>query len=390
LPGRLTFAFDRSRVGRFKKSRDQRRVRCGPLSRLGFSRVARSNRGNNGMRFTHRAIHWRTAAACAFVLSLAAAADPGRAVAQQSYVMKLGLATINDAQHEWAKRFVAMVEKDSGGRIKGQIYPASQLGPIPREIEGVQFGAIQGYIGPPEFLVGVDDRFEVLSAPGLVTDMAHGVRVTGDPEMQKTMFALGANKGIHGVALFVSQPSSIVSRTAIRHLSDIRGKKLRVLAADMQQEMLKRLGASPIAMTLGDVLPAIQQGAIDGAVLAVTVDTTMRYYDAAKYITTTGQPFIFSMSFLSKKWFDGLPKDLQTILDTDAGKAAAEVNPWAADFYNKEAQVWAQHGEIINLPANEQAEMMSTLQTVGQDIVKRKPDLAQPYDVFAAVAKRTK
>jgi len=356
---------------------------------MGMFAVARRQRGVNDMRVTHCGMGWPTAA-CAVVLSLAAIGISGRAAAQQTYVMKLGLATINDAQHQWAKRFAAMVEKDSGGRIKGQIYPASQLGPIPREIEGVQFGAIQGYIGPPEFLVGVDDRFEVLSAPGLVNSMEHGIRVTEDPEMQKTMFALGANKGIHGVALWVSQPSSIVSRTAIRHLADIKGKKLRVLAADMQQEMLKRLGASPIAMTLGDVLPAIQQGAIDGAVLAVTVDTTMRYYDAAKYITATGQPFIFSMAFLSKKWFDGLPKDLQTILDTDAGKAAAEVNPWAADFYNTEAKVWAQHGEIINLPANEQAQMMNTLETVGQDVVKRKPDLAQPYGVFVAVAKRTK
>ena len=48
----------------------------------------------------------------------------------KTYVMKLGTATINEAQHEWCKRFVAMVEKDSGGRIKGEIYPASQLGPI--------------------------------------------------------------------------------------------------------------------------------------------------------------------------------------------------------------------------------------------------------------------
>ena len=72
----------------------------------------------------------------------------------------------------------------------------------------------------------------------------------------------------------------------------------------MQQEVVRRLGASPITMTLGDVLPAIQQGAIDGAVLARSVDTAMRYYDAAKYITETGQPFIFSMAFLSKKWFE--------------------------------------------------------------------------------------
>ena len=336
------------------------------------------------------AIRPRTASAtCACIALLALTFGAARAD-DKTYVMKLGTATNNDAQHEWCKRFVAMVERDSGGRIKGEIYPASQLGPIARQIEGVQFGAIQGYVGPPEFLVGVDTRYEVLSAPGLVTDMAHGIRVTSDTELQKLMFSLGANKGIHGVALFVSQPSSIIARNPVRHLADLKGKKLRVLAADMQQEMLKRLGASPVAMTLGDVLPAIQQGAIDGAVLALTVDTTMRFYDAAKYITQTNQPFIFSMAFLSKKWFDALPKDLQTTLDTDAGRAAAEINPWEADFYIQARQTWSQHGEIIDLPADEQAEMMSSLEAVGQDVAKQKPELAAAYKVFAAVAKRTK
>jgi TRAP-type transport system periplasmic protein len=307
----------------------------------------------------------------------------------KTFVMKLGTATINEAQHEWCKRFVAAVEKDSGGRIKGEIYPASQLGPIPREIEGVQFGAIQGYIGPPEFLVGVDDRFEVLSAPGLINDMAHGIRAASDPELQKLMFSFGAEKGIHGVGLWVSQPSSIISRTPVRHLADLKGKKLRVLAADMQQEMLKRLGASPIAMTLGDVLPAIQQGTIDGAVLATTVDATMKMYDAAKYITETGQPFIFSMAFISKKWFDALPSDLQAIIDANALKAAAGVNPWAADFYEAQRKVWSEHGELISLPADEQAEMMKSLADVGADVAKRKPDLEKAYNVFVEVAKRT-
>jgi TRAP-type transport system periplasmic protein len=354
------------------------------LQKLGYAR------GRNVMDLVMLGARSRMASVAGAFAVLLALTLSAHAADDQSYVMKLGLATINDAQHEWCKRFVAMVEKDTGGKIKGEIYPASQLGPIPREIEGVQFGAIQGYVGPPEFLVGVDDRFEVLSAPGLVTGMAHGIKVASDPQLQKTMFSLGADKGIHGVALFVSQPSSIVSRTPIRHLADLKGKKLRVLAADMQQEMLNRLGASPIAMTLGDVLPAIQQGTIDGAVLALTVDTTMRYYDAAKYITETNQPFIFSMAFLSKKWFDGLPNNLQTILDTDARKAAAEVDPWEVDFYAKEKQIWAQHGEIINLPANEQAEMMTTLEGVGQDVVKRKPELGATYAIFAAVAKKTK
>src|ERR1700752_1438401 len=158
-------------------------------------------RWETDVRLMKRRAQARAAAISAFIFALALSFSAARAE-DNTYVMKLGIATINESQHEWCKRFVAMVEKDSGGRIKGEIYPASQLGSIPREIEGVQFGAIQGYVGPPEFLTGIDERYEVLSAPGLVTDMAHEVRVANDPELQKLMFGLGAEKGIHGAALF--------------------------------------------------------------------------------------------------------------------------------------------------------------------------------------------
>jgi TRAP-type transport system periplasmic protein len=341
------------------------------------------------MRLMQRGIG-ALAAAGALLLPLIATPHAARAADGKSYVMKLGLATINDSQHEWCKRFVAMVEKDSGGRIKGQIYPASQLGSIPREIEGVQFGDIQGYIGPPEFLSGVDPRFEITSAPGLITDIPHAVRVATDPQLQKLMFSLGANKGIHGAALFIAQPSSVIARDPIRHLADFKGKKLRVLAAAMEQEMMNRLGATPVAMTLADVLPAIQQGAIDGALAAMTVYTTMHYWDASKYITETGQPFIFSMAFLSKKWFDALPKDLQTIVDSDAAKASAEINPWEEAFYAKQREIWAQHGDLISLPPAEQADMMKLLSGVGDDVTKGKPELHQAYQVFVDAVNRTK
>jgi TRAP-type transport system periplasmic protein len=116
----------------------------------------------------------------------------------------------------------------------------------------------------------------------------------------------------------------------------------------------------------------------------------MHFWDAAKYVTETNQPFIFSMSFLSKKWYDSLPKDLQTIVDNDGPKVAAAVNPWEAAFFAKQREIWAQHGELISLPANEQADMMRSLAAVGADVAKRKPGVEQAYDVFAEVAKRTR
>jgi len=192
------------------------------------------------MRLAKRGIELSTVFGVAgFVLSLALTLNGARAVEAKTYVMKLGTATINESQHEWCKRFAAMVERDTGGRIKGEIYPASQLGAIPREIEGVQFGEIQGYVGPPEFLADIDERYEVPSAPGLVTDMAHEIRVVNDPELRNLMLGLGADMGIHGAALFIAQPSLVIARTPIHHLADFKGKKLRVLAADMQQEMIK-------------------------------------------------------------------------------------------------------------------------------------------------------
>jgi TRAP-type C4-dicarboxylate transport system substrate-binding protein len=96
------------------------------------------------------------------------------------------------------------------------------------------------------------------------------------------------------------------------------------------------------------------------------------------------------MAFLSKKWFDSLPKDLQAIIDADAAKAASEVNPWEIKFFNKARESWAQHGEIISLPANEQAELMKSVTAVGAEVAKRKPRLEQAYNVFAAAANRTK
>ena len=80
-------------------------------------------------------------AAAALVLSLVMTL--GAAQAQdKTYTMKITLATINDQIHAFVKNYAAALEKDSGGRIKTEIYPASQLGAIPRQTEGVQFGAI--------------------------------------------------------------------------------------------------------------------------------------------------------------------------------------------------------------------------------------------------------
>ena len=212
------------------------------------------------MRFVTTGKSIRSSAIIAALLSV----SPGAAWAQDKpFVMKVTTATINDGPHQLIKDFAAAVERGSGGRIKSEVYPASQLGSVPRQIEGVQFGSIEAAAMPPEFIAGVDEQFEVMAAPGLVNSFEHGQRIAADPDVQKLMFGLGAAKGLHGVGLMLSQPSSIVSKAPIRHLADFHGKKIRIFASQFQTVALDRLGSTPVAMTLGDVLPALQQGTIE-------------------------------------------------------------------------------------------------------------------------------
>jgi TRAP-type C4-dicarboxylate transport system substrate-binding protein len=330
------------------------------------------------------------ATAGTIVMAMTLTLATGRAQ-DKTYVMKFTLPTLNDPSYQFTKNYAAAIERESAGRIKTEIYPASQLGSIPRQIEGTQFGAIQCAVIPPEFFVGVDERFEVMAAPGLADSMEHAQRLAADPAVVKLMLGLGAAKGLHGVGLFMNAPSSLIAKVPIRHLADLKGKKIRIFASQFQTVALERLGATPVAMTLGDVLPAIQQGAIDGAVGGIVVFTPMHFQDAAKYVTETGQPTVFVIVEISKKWYDALPAELQKIVDTNAAKGAAAINPAAIEIVNNARKGWTDTGgELISLPPEEQAAMMKTLSGVGAEVSKAKPALVEAYKIVTDAAQRTR
>jgi TRAP-type C4-dicarboxylate transport system substrate-binding protein len=333
-------------------------------------------------------VHAVTFAAASMLIGLA---SPASAQSTTPIVMKLSTATLNDSQHEWLKRFAAAVDKDSGGQIKSEVYPASQLGSIPRQIEGTQFGSIQGWCGPPEFLVGVDERYEALSSPGLFSSLEQDVRVLNDPVVNTLILGLGANKGLTGVAIFPIGPSSIITRKPVHHLSDYAGMKIRVLASPFQLEMIKRMDASPVAMTLADVLPALQQGAIDASLTTLTQYTTLHYVDAAKYVVETNQPYVNTITVLSKKWLDGLPADLQKIIRDDAVKTSADIIAFDKAFFDAQRKVWTDSGgDLSSLPAAEQDAMMSKISSIASDLSASKPDLNAAVEVIFESAARNK
>lgn len=321
----------------------------------------------------------------------AALALPATAHAQAPIVMKLGTATINDAQHEWMKRFADIVHREAGGKIKVEIYPSSQLGGSPRMVEQTQTNTIQGVVGPPEFLAGVDQRFSVLSAPGLFEGLEHANRTLQDPAFNKAFLALGADKGLKGLGLFISGPTVFVTRKPVTNLKEIEGLKLRVLAAPLQLEQIRALKGAPIPMPLGEVLPALQQGALDGVMSCIPVFVALKYADAAKYMLETNHGLISAATIISKTWFDGLPPQLQEIVVKAGQKASEEIYQFSVDDINNGREAWKKAGgQVVTLSPEEHKQMMTTLLPVGSRVTEKTPAEKAMFDLLQQTAQRNK
>jgi TRAP-type C4-dicarboxylate transport system substrate-binding protein len=331
-------------------------------------------------------------ATAALAIGIAAALTAGfSAPAHAQIVMKVSTATVNDAQHEWIKRFVATVNKASGGKIAGEAYSASQLGSIPRQIEAVQLGAVQGWVGPAEFLAGVDRRFEVLSAAGVFVSTEQARNVLMDETFSKAFLKIGEPKGVVGVGLFVGGPNVIATRKPVDKIAGLKGLKIRVLASTVQLEQMKKLGATPLPMALGEVLPAIQQGTIDGLMTSIPVMTAFKYYDAAPDILETNHSYIISIATLSRRWLDSLPADLKKIVLDSATSTTVELYPWIVNMLTNERKAWTAHGgRITPVPAADRTAMMADLEKTSASVFASEPAVAETYRALIAAANRAK
>jgi TRAP-type C4-dicarboxylate transport system substrate-binding protein len=144
-------------------------------------------------------------------------------------------------------------------------------------------------------------------------------------------------------------------------------------------------------MSLGDVLTALQQGALDGALGSIPVFGPMHYVDAAKYDTEIGQPYVNTIVVMNKKWLEALPPDLQKIVRDDAAADSTGIIPFITDFYAAQRKTWTdQGGELIALPADEQAAFMSKISDIAEVMTKDKPDLNKAVNVVIEAAARNK
>lgn len=325
---------------------------------------------------------WKDAAICA-ALSLTVLLGYPAGNAEAQTVMKLASATINDVQHEWQKTFARELESRAGDKIKTEIYPASQLGSIPRMAEGVLFGTIESFISPTAFLVGTDPAFQVLDAPGLFDSPEHVGRVIHDPDYRDHLETLALDSDLRVIGVIFNSPFLVLTKEPAPKLDDLAGMKIRSFASPLQMEPLKAIGANPLPLPLTEVVPALQSGNIDGMLAGMPILTAFRYYDVAKYVTDLSFSQIVSVNVVNETWFQSQPEDVRKAI-IESGRAAEKaVLQWGIDNVERSNASWIENGgEILKLSDEDQERMMSVFREVGERILTEDADLAEEYELL--------
>ncbi|HEY1362323.1 MAG TPA: TRAP transporter substrate-binding protein, partial [Xanthobacteraceae bacterium] len=301
--------------------------------------------------------------------------------AQETYRMKFATQTLNDLQHEYIKVFKREIERATQNRIQVGVFPASQLGGAQRQSEGLRLGSIEAAVGPGELFVGADQRLQGLALGGLFDDLDKSRSQVHLPGLRKAVADVAASKNLLLIGAVMYDLQSFVFKAPVTTLDGFNGKRIRVLASDGEQAMVRALGGSAVPMSLPEVLPALQQGTIDGVNSGKGVFVAFKYYDAAPNLLQTHLWAIVSLALVSRVWYDKLPPDLQKAVRDVGQGIEPELDRYSVERAVSDTNAWTSHGgKIVKLSPAEQQEAEKRVVAAIQPVLDKTPGLRDFYD----------
>ena len=245
-------------------------------------------------------------------------------LAQQSVTLKFHtfMAPQSNVWLTMHKAWMDKVEKDSGGRIKFEGYPAMQLGGTPVQLyDQAKDGVVDVIWTLPGNTAGRFPRVEVFELPFMMNNAEATSRAyweyvqTVAPDEFKDTQVLALQ--VHGPGMFHTKEKLI--KTA----DDLRGLKVRGPTRQITK-MLGYLGATPVGMPLPQIPDALSKGTIDGCVIPWEVVPSVKVHELTRFhsefdpaggalYTTT---FVMAMN---KAKYNSLAPDLKKVIDANSG-----------------------------------------------------------------------
>lgn len=244
------------------------------------------------------------------------------ASAQAAQTIRLAhTAAVSHVHHEAAQQFAKAVETRTNGAYKVEVYPAGELGDQPALAEQITLGALDMSIVSLGNLAMYAKELNAMTAPFLFSgyDQAHKVidgfvmtwmnqKLEGHDAVGLSMFDYGFRQ---------TTTKGIVVQSA----DDLKGVKIRVPPSTGLLAAFDAVGANTQRIAYSELYTSLKQGVVAGEENPVFTILADSLWETQDQLALTNHYFDCQVLLANKTFFDGLPADVQKILEEEAVKA---------------------------------------------------------------------
>ncbi len=320
--------------------------------------------------------HWKWVswALCLFLIGFVASP----AIAQ----IKLNYSVFFPAPHknavlatEWAKE----IEKRTGGKVQITVFPGGTLTPADKCYDGVVKGISDiGF----SVLAYTRGKFPLTEVADLPLGMKTGLVATKMINDFYKKFKPREFDEVQVMYLHGHGPGILHSKKEVTKLEDVKGMKIR--CTGMAAKIVGALGATPVAMPMGETYDALSRGVVDGSMAPYEALQGWKWGEVVKYtVEDWGASYSTGMFVvMNKDKWNSLPADIQKIIEQvneeyieKQGKTWDEIEKAGKDF------TVSRGNKIISFLQDEDWKWQKAVKPLLDEYVKNMGNKGLPGDV---------
>jgi TRAP-type transport system periplasmic protein len=287
-----------------------------------------------------------------------------------------------DSTSHWgpksAQQLSEAIDKATGGKLKITVYPTESLFKGKDSLDAVSKNLAQIYRVAGFHVAGEAQILEVMDLPLFVPwDYDFRVQVW-DAVTPLYRDYLKKKYGIYLAGILQAEPRMIYSKTAIKSLADLKGKKIRS-AGPTETEFTRALGMTPVSLAPSEIYTGLQQGLLDGNWVADAPHFFNKGFEVTKFIFDVGSAGAGFFVMVNEKAIEGLPEDSRKALMEALPAYVAALRTGTKEGATNGRQWLIKEGmTAVPVPAEDRAAMQKSAVEIVDKWQKRLDPEARP------------
>lgn len=284
------------------------------------------------------------------------------------------IATISPDGSAWMemmRRGGDEVAEKTGGAVTFKFYPGGVMGDDQAVLRKIRLGQLQGGAVVSGSLSEVFPDNQVYCLP-LVFDSFEQVKRIRD-RMDPIITQGIENGGYVVLGMAGGGFAYVMSQSPVTSVEELRRRKLWAPDNDeFSLEIIKAYGASPIPLSIADVLAGLQTTLIDTVATSPVGAIALQWHTQIKYVTDIPLLYVYGILMLDKRVYDKLPSEHQTVVREVMGRVFREIEQQNLDDNDKAlAAIKKQGVEFLSVSEADLEKWRQVAATVADRLVEK-------------------